>query len=76
MLSFYDRKKLLYADRVGTGLNKLTAFELWSGLQSQRVKTSPLSASGRKATPGSDMGQTQNRCADRVSFMDRGWPHT
>ena len=42
VLGFYDRKKLVYAGRVGTGFDRKTAAALWKSLQSLRRQASPL----------------------------------
>lgn len=45
VVGFYDRSKLVYAGRVGTGFNRRVASELWQQLQNARIETSPLSKS-------------------------------
>lgn len=42
VVGFYDRENLIYAGRVGTGFSKSMAAELWTKLQSTRLKACPL----------------------------------
>jgi bifunctional non-homologous end joining protein LigD len=42
-LGIYERDRLVYVGRVGTGFNQRTARQLWQALQPQRAKRSPFS---------------------------------
>lgn len=44
-LGYYDKDRLMYAGRVGTGFTRATAAEIWQNLQPLRLKASPLAAS-------------------------------
>ena len=42
MLGYYERRRLIYAGRVGTGFDRRTAGELWRMLQPLRQESSPF----------------------------------
>lgn len=70
VVGYYNRENLIYAGRVGTGFTKSTAAELWTRLQSTRLKACPL-ATPVDAVQAKGVMWVAPRLVAQVGY--RGW---
>lgn len=73
VLAFYDRGKLAYAGRVGTGFTHDTARALYRRLKAQARKTSPLAAPPKEERGRRAPVWVEPNMVVEVDF--RGWTH-